>query len=180
MTADYNDYMFYVPIYHYAVRDWENKKTSLMELYNRIDRNLERKDDDSVITNYHKDSLSMIESISEIFTDEINLFCGKVQSRFKLACAWFELTDKHAYHSMHNHGCTGYSSVCYIKYNSDEHKPTHFMSPFPNFLTGLQLTYTPEVDEGSIIFFPSYISHFTEPNLSDENRLIVSFNLQSV
>ena len=54
------------------------------------------------------------------------------------------------------------------------------MSPFPNFLTGLQLTYTPEVDEGSIIFFPSYISHFTEPNLSDENRLIVSFNLQSV
>ncbi len=180
MIKDYSENMFYVPFYHYAVKNWENKKRSLLEIYDNIDRNLERKSDNQVITNYHKDSLSMIDSISQIFSEDLGTFCSDIGTQFKMSCAWFELTDKHAYHSIHNHGASGYSSVCYITYDNSEHTPTQFISPFPNFLTGLQLTYTPEVDEGSIIFFPSYISHFTEPNLSDKHRLIVSFNLEKV
>jgi hypothetical protein len=38
--------------------------------------------------------------------------------------------------------------------------------------------FTPEVTEGTIIFFPSNVLHQTLPSTSDKPRKIVSFNLE--
>ena len=57
-------------------------------------------------------------------------------------------------HAVHVHGATGFSSVCFIEYDKEDHKSTVFVSPFGNCVTGTLERYSPEVEEGDIIFFP--------------------------
>ena len=37
----------------------------------------------------------------------------------------------------------------------------------------------PGIREGSLIFFPSYVLHYTAPNQSDVDRIILSFNVNA-
>ena len=34
-----------------------------------------------------------------------------------------------------------------------------------------------EPEEGKLLLFPSYLNHAVEENLSDEDRIVISFNL---
>ena len=71
------------------------------------------------------------------------------------------------------------SSVCYVDYDPEVHKPTHFYAPYLNFINGSVIDHIPEgIEEGSIIFFPSAIGHCTVPHHSDKTRTILSFNLK--
>lgn len=92
--------------------------------------------------------------------------------------AWFELATQHGYHAPHRHGVLGYSSVCYIDFDENLHTSTKFIAPFTNWITGTDLLYQPQVIEGTVIFFPSAILHYTEANYSEKPRKIVSFNLE--
>ena len=91
--------------------------------------------------------------------------------------SWFETSSQGDYHGIHTHGLVGYSAVCFIDYDSDEHTATQFVSSFNNLLTGEALQHSPEVNEGSLIFFPACILHYTEPNKSVKERKILSFNI---
>lgn len=56
---------------------------------------------------------------------------------------------------------------------------THFIAPYHDFTTGSQQLFVPEgIKEGSLILFPSALLHFTAPSYSDEERIILSFNLR--
>lgn len=81
-------------------------------------------------------------------------------------------------HSAHNHGSTGFSSVCFIEYDKKFHKPTTFICPFQDFITGQFNFYEPDVNEGDIIFFPSNILHYAPINMSNKTRIVMSFNLK--
>ncbi len=53
-------------------------------------------------------------------------------------------------------------------------------SPFTEFSSGDHMDFTPDVKEGDIIFFPSQLLHYANPNTSDKERVIVSFNMMSI
>ena len=73
---------------------------------------------------------------------------------------------------------TGFSSVCFVEYDENVHTPTKFISPYSNFVNGSCLDHSPKnVIEGSLIFFPSAILHYTHPNNNNNTRTILSFNL---
>ena len=168
--------MFTVPLVHLVVDDWKEKKKKLLNLCKNTHLSLDN--DESLLTNYHQNHKILNGDIENIFKDQI----GRLEKEFnlpnlKIKDSWFEETEINGSHSIHNHGQYGYSSVCYIEYDKEEHTPTIFISPFNNTSTGELITYKPEVDEGSIIFFPSSILHYTMPNKSIKKRLIVSFNL---
>ena len=63
------------------------------------------------------------------------------------------------------------------EYNPKYHRPTNFIAPYDHFITGEQLTYEPEVEEGDLILFPSFLHHYTHPHQSQERRTVLSFNL---
>ena len=169
--------MFFIPLVHLKVNNWNQKKNNLIHLYESELNNVNLSD--NIYTNFHQNQLKIISNIESIFQEELEKFCTEISfSECSILNAWFELASKNCLHAIHNHGGTGYSSVCFINYNKEFHTPTKFISPFLNFLTGDTLYYCPkDVDEGSIIFFPSAINHYTELNTSNYERLIVSFNL---
>jgi len=180
-TNDYADFMFKVPILHLSVRNWQTKKRLLLDLIDNDSMDVQY--DEHVNSDYHAQLNTPLEgrhneAVNRILNEEINLFCGHYGFiYYKIVMSWFETASKGNYHGIHNHGSTGYSSVCYIDYDKESHTPTQFLGPFNNFITGSSLHYTPKVHEGSIIFFPSVILHYTDPNPNDIKRTILSFNI---
>jgi len=171
--------MFYVPLFQYQIEDWEVKKRKLKEIYNQSD--VIENDKSYVKTDYYKqgkEGFNHCKKIEEILNDEINLFKNESDlHEYKITGSWFELSLKGDYHEIHNHGSVGYSSVCFIDFDTSVHKGTVFLSPFDNFLTADTLQYPSDVNEGTIIFFPSTIKHYTNPHNSIKERLILSFNM---
>ena len=118
--------------------------------------------------------------VKEILNDELLEFIRLANLQMvEVKQSWFETATSTEFHGMHNHGATGYSSVCYVDYDPEVHKPTHFYAPYLNFINGSVIDHIPEgIEEGSIIFFPSAIGHCTVPHHSDKTRTILSFNLK--
>ena len=166
--------MFYIPIYHFALTDWNIKQQQLLEIYNSTtvvrDRN-------TMHTDYYHNQDWYRDKIQMIFKNEIKEFNDDIKGENRVIGCWFETSKKGEFHTPHNHGSCGFSAVCYIKYNNSHHTPTQFISPYTCSNTGNYTDYTPEVEEGSLIIFPSNVLHYTHPNRSDVERIILSFNL---
>ena len=176
----YYDQMFSIPFFHIRVDKWDYKKNELMKLLEQSD--LEKNIDHH--TDYHKQvreewKNSNIKVISSILEDELISFSKYFSfSSIAIKSSWFEVSKKYEFHGAHSHGSTGYVAVCYLQYNIEEHKPLVFISPFKNFINGFDLHYEPKnLNEGSIIFFPSSIMHQTRINNSNLDRIVVTLNL---
>jgi hypothetical protein len=157
---------FSVPIYKYKVQNWNIKKKQLLDLFN----NFKHKIVGNVIT-------SPLDIKTNILSKEIELFEKEIGINFCSSEVWFQKYENNMNHAVHTHGPTGFSSVCFIEYNKSFHKPTTFVSPFGNYITGELERYEPDVEEGDIIFFPSNLLHYAPTNLSKITRTIISFNL---
>ena len=95
----------------------------------------------------------------------------------KINSMWYQQTVKGQYHELHNHGAIGLSCVWYLEYDPLVHQGTTFYCPFADPITGDLLQETPEVKEGDLVVFPSYLLHEQKPNQSDVRRTVVSFNI---
>ena len=158
---------FSVPIYNYKVKNWEIKKKKLLDLFN----SLQHKVVGNAIT-------SPIDIKTNILLEEIKIFEEDIQMKFYSSEVWFQKYENSMDHEVHTHGPKGFSSVCFIEYDKNLHKPTTFISPFGNYITGELERYAPDVEEGDLIFFPSNLLHYAPSNLSNKTRIIMSFNLQ--
>lgn len=179
--------MFQIPIIVFEIEDWTSKKKSLLDLY------LQQEMEDStkygwkkVSTSYHSIFNSphkhkkLCKSLEFIFRKEFGWIREETGIHdLKLQSAWYQNYSKTHEHSVHNHGATGFSFVCYIEYDNNFHEATTFVSPFNNFVNGDALFHSPKVSEGSFIIFPSFVHHYAPANHSDSERLILSGNLKS-
>lgn len=173
---DYIHTMFSVPLIHIQVREWKEKKNEIKRLYETQKINF----DGAVKTDYHSQinsNFSYNKILEKLFKEELDELYKFINIRGKIISSWFETATKSNSHPTHHHGAIGYSAVCFVDYNQEEHTPTQFISPFNNFINGYMLHHSPDVSEGSLIFFPSTILHFTEPNKSNIDRTILSFNI---
>lgn len=173
--------MFFVPLFQYQLENWEEKKEIILKHYEglrEIDNICEVAD--GVRTNYHQDKNCLNFLPPQVFSDALIDFTNEIgASSYRINGCWFENASKYSHHRIHNHGVDAYSAVCYVNYDESEHSPTNFIAPFNNFLDGNLLEYEPmDVKSGTLIFFPSSIAHYSKPNLSNKERLILSFNIR--
>ena len=165
--------MFHIPLTHYKCSWWEQKKHRLLRHIDTLDM---VQGDEQVLSDYRGDN-NYINDISDILHDELSWFAHDYHCEPRIVRAWYERALPYMYHPTHNHGHGGYSAVLYIEYNPKYHRPTNFIAPYDHFITGEQLTYEPEVEEGDLVIFPSFLHHYTHPHQSQERRTVLSFNL---
>ena len=91
---------------------------------------------------------------------------------------WYQMTSGGESHQVHTHGATGLSCVWYLEFDPEVHKATTFYAPFHDPLSGDMIQHTPEVQEGDLVVFPSFLMHEQEGNDSDKRRTIISFNIE--
>ena len=165
--------MFSIPLTRYKCSWWKQKRETLLRL---LDEQELCQGDEQVLSDY-RSSEKYINTISDILSDELSWFAHDYKCNPIIVRAWYERALPYMYHPTHNHGHGGYSAVLYIEYNPKYHRPTNFIAPFDHFITGEQLVYEPDVEEGHLILFPSFLHHYTHPHTSEQRRTVLSFNL---
>ena len=101
----------------------------------------------------------------------------------KLSSIWANVNDKGSYNNIHSHGDSHYSGVYYIKTPKNSgnlylvNRETSFTEPFNYFKSGCadEVEYKPE--EGDLYLFSGHLPHRTGVNLSDEDRISISWNI---
>jgi len=182
ITQENNDYyvdMFKIPLIHIKSNNWTDKK----QLLNIIINSQQIKNEDYIKTSFFVENSESSEylnkRISILFKEELKKYLnvsGLLQ--YQILSSWFEQQDQYMFREIHNHGL-GINAICYLEYDSEIHTPTQFISPYNNLLNGGTEYFTPpNIKEGSIIFFPSIINHYTLPNKSDISRKIISWNMK--
>ena len=151
--SDYNLGLFGTPFCHRKIQNWKEKKSQLLKLK---------------VKKHFKHVKEELDSI---------YMCLGVENYF-IRNSWIEVANKNMDHLVHNHGGLGLSAIVYLDYNPKYHSPTGFVSPINFFDTGMSSLYFPDnIDDGSLVVFPSAINHFSKRNDSDIPRTILSFNM---
>ena len=108
--------------------------------------------------------------------------------------AWTSINRRGDYHDTHNHPHSYLSGSYYLKVpikaplrkNRKDLRPNHitFYDPRPgvNMLSIKNDAYIdPEFtlfpEPGLLLLWPGFLNHFVHPNLSDETRISISFNI---
>ena len=106
----------------------------------------------------------------------------------KHQCSWVLIHKKGDYSPQHHHSNSWLSGVYYISVNENSGK-LGFHDSYPYGFTAGNID--PPIDEftvtnsymweflprgGDIFIFPSHLTHSSQPNLSEEQRVCVSFN----
>jgi len=172
--------IFAIPFLHIKVGNWEEKKQLLIDLCSKEELNFEKVE--TVKNSFNMDETASSElsaEIEKIFEEEIIQFKNNFGIKeIEIIQSWFQVEERGMHHPIHNHGYGLFSSVCYIDFNPQHHSPTHFVSPAPDVVSGDIMKFIPDdINEGSLVFFPSGLPHYSPGNLSDVHRKILSFNI---
>lgn len=95
---------------------------------------------------------------------------------------WFNVNKYKDSNFNHVHHVDGFSAVYYVKCNSDSGGIV-FTRPGAEKFTARQTApfynefYEAIPQEGDIFIFPSNIEHFVRPNMSNQDRISIAFNL---
>ena len=120
----------------------------------------------------------------EIITKDYGWKCNPEQIRFE--GMWSVINTKNSYNIRHFHPNCHLSAAYYVKAKENCGK-IKFFDPLDQKLikspTKLKTTdlsaevanFTP--NEGDLLIFPSYLHHSVEENLSGEDRIVISFNV---
>lgn len=169
--------MFEINFFQYKILNWDNKKLKILEL---IELNLKK----------HKHPLDLIQTQKtsfaskdfdayDIISEDINQFAQEIDCEVIFLDHWYQIYKKNDFHSIHHHTVSPnlYSGIIFVKYKEEVHKSTSFVNPL-YWSTGQPKNYSPKVEEGNMIIFPSDLLHEAPINTSNIERVVVSFNLK--
>lgn len=192
LNGDSKDYLiplYSVPLLHLKVKNWEEKKKLIWDLYESRISNPEvfkktGRSSYDVETDYHanfsvESHRDLANLIDEVLDEELNVISSVYDSGILVDNCWFEKSVRGKFHSTHNHGNRGLSAVLFMKFDPKHHTPTVFLNPFESDSPiSPHNEMPPGIREGSLIVFPASIYHYTNPCETDEERVILSFNMQ--
>ena len=107
----------------------------------------------------------------------------------KITNMWAIINKNKAFNERHHHGNSSLSAAYYVKAENnagnivffDPRQANVFHHPTAkkaNDLNGQIKSVTPKA--GTLVLFPSYLEHKVEENLSNEERIVVSFNVSLI
>ena len=179
--------MFNIPVVKYRCHNWSHKRQAFLDLLNEQTLTMGEESvysdygDYKTLTAEHSmglyDTPDYLNTVRELLKEEMTWFANDLKADPQIVRAWFERALYKCHHPVHTHGHGGWSAVLFIEYDPTVHTPTVFIAPFNHFVTGMQLTYMPEVEEGDLILFPSFLLHYTQLNESHVQRTVASFNM---
>ena len=118
--------------------------------------------------------------------NNFDLLCKNIQMNE----LWLNVNRRHAINKAHDHPFSFMSGVFFIKgpeksgdlvLHNDHNKILYTQNFHPQYIKKWNsynsVTYRIEPEENVLILFPSSVWHDVEPNLSDETRISLSFNM---
>jgi uncharacterized protein (TIGR02466 family) len=189
--------IFPTPIFQFEIDDHETINLELSkyiyELYENDKKGIER----SNVKGWHSKSFKFEkDNTPSNFVKSVHKYVKKViisgygwkyiPEKIGVTEMWAVINSKDTYNQLHNHTNSYLSAAYYVKApkNSgniqfyDPNEVKKFRHPQIEKRTDLSaLGYSIKPIEGNLLIFPSYLYHSVEKNLSDQDRIVVSFNV---
>ena len=168
--------LFEFPFFKYQLEDWDFKKKGLLARIKK--QEFYRTPLQFYETDRLTNNKTYVRYLEQFLTPVLGQFCEEAKITCSLTDAWCVKYQKGDYQLVHNHRGWGFSAIMFVEYDPKVHKPPGFVAPWQNPRNDTtEIQYPKDVEEGTIIIFPSYGLHFVEPNPSRKQRTVVSFDL---
>ena len=186
---------FSTPIWSSKIEKYQVVNNNML---NYID-NLQKKDPDGIIKSNFKgwhsknfdlkddEPKNFIENIKLNINNAINDMGWDLQTQeVKISNMWAIINTKGSLNQKHHHSNSDLSAAYYVSAEKNcgdivfyDPRPAriykHPIAKNPNTLNATINSISPEA--GMLVLFPSYLEHSVNPNLSDNKRIVISFNL---
>lgn len=190
---------FLLTMFQVSCDNWKEKKQQLLNLidWNNpacVQQGVSKQGDDEFFTDYFvnlqkpeqkpeyhsqfkkilKEELTQF--VLTLEQSPINRYKAKLHARVR--GLWAQRYVREQLMQPHTHDPYGYSAVLYTEFDGTVHQSTEFFAPFKNIVDTMDYRFQlPKPKEGDILFFPSFLLHYSIKNPSDKPRTIFSFNL---
>lgn len=186
---------FSTPVWINKINNSESINTELKNyIYKKKEKNPEGTKKSNV-NGWHSDEFDLKNENLKNFISEISKNIGSAIKDMdwdletqivKITSMWSIINNKDAFNEKHHHGNSALSAAYYVKAEQNAgnivfydprqanvfHHPT---SKQVNSVNAQVQSVTPKA--GTLVLFPSYLEHKVNPNLSNEERIVISFNV---
>jgi len=186
---------FSTPVWINEINNSESINTELKNyIYKKKEKNPEGTKKSNV-NGWHSDEFDLKNENLKNFISEISKNIGSAIKDMdwdletqivKITSMWSIINNKDAFNEKHHHGNSALSAAYYVKAEQNAgnivfydprqanvfHHPT---SKQVNSVNAQVQSVTPKA--GTLVLFPSYLEHKVNPNLSNEERIVISFNV---
>ncbi|MCZ6664864.1 MAG: TIGR02466 family protein [Gammaproteobacteria bacterium] len=192
--------LFFTPLWRHSMRatasDWVSRRNAMLEKIYALMEAEEgvqktnfggwQSDEDLFKFDEFEWLLDNIIALGNTLAPE---FCTDKQ--FNDGHLWANVNGKGNFNAMHTHPEAILSGTVYLKFDGEEqggieffdaregsptaHWPCYTQFEEKNLFTSYVHSVVPE--EGDILFFPGWLKHWVSPNLTDEDRVSISFNM---
>ena len=189
---------FSTPIWINQISNYENINTELKNyIYNEREKNPEGTKKSNV-NGWHSEEFDLKNENLKSFITEISKNIGSAVKDMewdletqivKITSMWSIINNKDAFNEKHHHGNSALSAAYYVKAEQnagdivffDPRQANVFHHPISNKVNNINAqvqSVTPK--PGTLVLFPSYLEHKVNANLSNEDRIVISFNVSLI
>ena len=189
---------FSTPVWINEINNSESINTELKNyIYKKKEKNPEGTKKSNV-NGWHSDEFDLknenlknfISEISKNIESAIKDMNWDLETQIvKITSMWSIINNKDAFNEKHHHGNSALSAAYYVKAKQNAgniifydprqanvfHHPT---SKEVNSVNAQVQSVTPKA--GTLVLFPSYLEHKVNPNLSNDERIVISFNVSLI
>ena len=189
--------LFSVPIFHYKLENFNETNKELLNYILELQKNDKIGNTHSNRGGWHSKNFDIVNQGPPInFLNKIKDYLKYIISnefgweyvpnKQRIVAMWAIINKKNSFNVMHNHQNCYFSSAYYVKKPKNSGDITFFDPKeaktyrFPKIekytkYSSEAVTIKPE--EGDLLIFPSYLYHSVGENLSEDDRVAVSFNV---
>ncbi len=152
----------------------------------------------SNVNGWHSENFDLKDPGLSDFINEVSKYIGEAikdmgwdldTQLVKITSMWAIINNKNAFNEKHHHGNSALSAAYYVKAEDnagdivffDPRQANVFYHPSSkkaNNINAQVQSVTPK--PGTLVLFPSYLEHKVDPNLSSEERIVISFNISMI
>ena len=189
--------LFPEPIFKYKFKDYEkfNKELSnyIYSLQSKDRKGLKRSNkggwhsENFQLTDQNSIQFKFALKVQEYILNAFQNFGWKIKNKnIRISEMWAIINKKNDFNVIHTHPNCYLSAAYYVKAPTNcgkfevEHPNTAKKYAFPEIETKNELNLevaSIEIEEGDLLLFPSYLPHKVSQNFSDEDRIVISFNV---
>jgi hypothetical protein len=165
-------------LYQYGSENWAEQREKIKQW---VDNAEYKKDDQQWFSSDREDkNQNYLKEFEQMYGSELNKFANELGRTFTITDIWLVKYSKGDWHPPHTHGSKGFSGILFVDYDEQEHTAPVFIDPINDQFTDRTNYIIPNVFEGDIVISRSNIMHFTYPNQSEKERVILGFDMNII
>ena len=173
--------LFDIPLGIKEVDNFDYKKGKLEEELSKFPE--VRNETNTFLSNRDAQRDGLSKSFGNIMSKELlelyaNLKEYKPQIKNALVTdVWSVVYEKCDYQATHNHRSTGLSGILHLE-NPPDGPNLNIMMPWNDWINDTTIYYTVKYKVGTMMVMPSFLLHSSEPNLSNQRKRVVSWDMR--